>query len=159
MGLYGQTNRCKIERHLWLCIYFIGISTLRANWVVVSCVYLHVFDSLEAKLKRQVQNKKGQNGQSTRCEHGSKCVGFFLSRNCVSYKIQRISDCFQAQGEKNHQFVTKKYNCFLRNILQGSLKHYSTSELRKYQFRHPFLFRDVCKYHRLAARPFHSAYR
>ena len=39
-------------------IYFIGINTLRANWVVVSCVYLHVFHSLEAKLKRQVQNKK-----------------------------------------------------------------------------------------------------
>ena len=101
-------------------IYFIGINTLRANWVVVSCVYLHVFHSLEAKLKRQVQDKKGQNGQSTRCELGSKCVGFFLSQNCVSCKIQRISDCFKAQGEKITILLQKKYTCFLRNILQGS---------------------------------------
>ena len=104
-------------------IYFIGINTLRANWVVVSCVYLHVFHSLEAKLKRQVQNKKRPEWPKP-----AKALGVNLAVNVSvssSHEIASVAKsneypiAFRPKG-KNHHFVTKKYNCFLRNILQGS---------------------------------------
>ena len=35
-------------------------------------------------------------------------------------KSNEFPIAFRPKGKKNHHFVTKKYNCFLRNILQGS---------------------------------------